>query len=325
MTRLLGSTHEWYVPRDQAAALLAIDPAVLAAGHPSDQLKEALEGASEERAERDRRRRRQEDAQAEVRAAIDRDGDQVDLRSVVGHGTLRLLDATRRATLARAVDRAWPTAASASGGPSIDDLALDIGAEITAPISPDRWWQLLDTYVAETGLFGLRREGIGLWLADTRPNGITDELCARITACVDAGELYRLLIVADVRDASVASAARESLLRIDAEERDWLAAAQYLVAASTTIEVEALLDHAGPSRGQLVAVLARGGDTSARLEVIEELTAKVKDGEDPEPPTWPNATYDRSFCPQLAELAHAAPEGTKALSFAVNALARSCG
>ena len=318
--RILGSTHRWYVPRDQAAALLAIDPAVLAAGHPSDNLKEALKAASEERAERDRRQRRQEDAQAEVRAAIDRDGDQVDLRSVVGHGTLRLLDAKRRATLARAVDRAWPTAAFASGGPSIDDLALDVGAEITAPIAPDRWWQLLDAYVPGTELFGFRREGVGLWLAATRPNGITDELCARITACVDAGELYRLLIVADVRNASVASAACERLLRIEAEQRDWLAAARYLVEASTTIDVEALLDHAGPRRGQLVAVLASKGDTPARLNVIAELTAQVKDGEDPEPPTWPNPTYDRSFCPPFAKLAHAAPEGTKALFFAVNAL-----
>ena len=69
-------------------------------------------------------------------------------------------------------------------------------------------------------------------------------------------------------------------------------------------------------------MLASKGDTPARLEVIAELTAQIKDGEDPEPPTWPNPTYDRSFCPPFAELAHAAPEGTKALSFAISALAQ---
>lgn len=318
--RSIGSSHQWYVPRDQTAALLAIDPAVLAASHPSDELKMALEAAIEDKAERDARLRRQEDAQTELREVIDRDGDQIDLMSVIGTGALRLLDPERRATLARAVDRAWPTAALASEESWAHDLALEVGAEIRAPIAPDRWWQLLEAYVPGTGLFGFRREGVGLWLAASRPPGITDELCARISDCVDARGLYRLLIVADVRDASVAGAACERLLRIDPEQSEWVASARYLLESGSGIDIEALLMHAGPNRGPLVAALARKGDPPARLEIIEELATQVAKGEDPEPPSWPNVTYDPSFCPALAQLARAAPEGTKALSFAVNGL-----
>ena len=321
VSRSNDTAHRWYVPLDQATALLALDPAELAAGQPSEELRDALEAAREERARRTRQRRHHEDSQAEVCASIDRDGDQVDLNSVVGHGALRSLDAERRATLARAVDRAWPPFASASGDLPIDDLVLHVGAEIDAPLPPDRWWQVLDAYIPGTGIFGIHRAALGQWLVSTRPDGITDELHARIVASTDAGELSRLLIVADVRDARIVGAARERLLSIEPDERDWLAAARYLIECGARSDIEAMLDHAGAGREHLVAVLAREGERSAQFEIIETLITQVTDGKKPEPPTWPNASYDGSFCKPFSRLAEVAPEGTKALSFGVNGLA----
>jgi hypothetical protein len=318
----VGSAYGWYIPYDQGAALLAVDPFVLAGGNPTDELQDALEATREQQAERARRQQRHNDSQAEVERLIDRDGDQVDLNKVVQHGALRRLDATRRAVLARAVDRTWPTAALASGDLSVDHVELDVGAEISAPIAPDRWWQLLDAYVSGDGLFAIRLQGVGLWLSSTQPHGIGDELCTRIRACAGTRELRRLLIVGDIRDMDVADAACERLLELDVDERDWLASARYLAESSTARALNRLLDHAGAVRGTLVAVLARKGDARSRLEIIDGLTTQVMNGEDPEPPMWPNAVYDSSFCAPFTKLAHAAPTKAKVLPFAINGVAQ---
>ena len=195
-------------------------------------------------------------------------------------------------------------------------------SDLTAPIAPDRWWQLLNAYVSGDGLFAIRLEGIGLWLASTQPHGIGDELCTRVRACADTRELRRLLIVGDIRDMDVADAACERLLELDVDERDWLASARYLAESSTGTNLNRLLDHAGAVRGDLIALLARKGDAPSRLEIIDGLTTQVMNGEDPEPPMWPNAEYDSSFCGPFAELAHAAPTKAKALPFAVNGVAQ---
>jgi len=275
-----------YAPRQQLLALARLDASLLAGDGHAD-LRAAVAGAVAEEEER-ARREADSDRAMRLRELLDARGVDVDARELLDLlPPRRDIDARHRDMLLEIVDRWWPEAGFPEDIDERHHALLELGASIEAPLTVERWMQLLDEHAAAPrfGRYPLGCDTVTWWLHQTYGPQYDNALIQRIDGA-DGDELRTLAVIghagppgavtdaviARLRASGPATPAWRSVVGLMADRADAAGTVHELLTPDVPPDV----------RAYIIAGLARTGDAAAQAEHVGDVARRVEAGERPE-------------------------------------------
>jgi hypothetical protein len=322
--RRFDREHAWTGASNQLRLLLRLPEDALTESQVPEGLWDAMERERYWEADEASRSRRPEQLREQVITQIDAHGVRIDPESIVGHTLLRNLDSQRRGVLENVVAHRWSSSDLGQDEPRSMIAVAHIGAEIRAPLTPERWRELLTAHLNASRDFDLGDDRITAWLSETRPENETSALGLLVRSALDGAQIAKLLLIVGGED-EIALAAEARLRELDPTPPGWLRAAGILIASAGADRGLGLLSCVvGPARRSLMAHLASAGDGDAQAEVLRELSAQLSAGRKIERPHWQTVCEDAAVLDALIGMAGAAAAAgdSEALRYAVGTLTR---
>lgn len=304
-------------PPNQLLALARLDEKHLA-GEDHAQLREAISAALEAEKEIEARQDPKRRSREQLVALLNEHGEDLRPEQLTDVSVPHDLEPIHRARLLEVVRRWWPLPGRLSDLDALSQpelWAVSAGATLRAPLTANQWVELLDVYTQSERIERVVHFGsaaVPNWLASGYRSGEhEDAVLARISSAPDADVLALLVSLTVQSQGALSAAALIRLTELPPGTGAWTFVAGHLAARSDSLtQVRALLELSldEDTRRALLQALADAGDEMARREVLDVYLTRVRQGEQPERPHWPNSTWEAQNVKVLGELVEAAIE-----------------
>ena len=319
-----------YGPRRQLLAISRLDARLLD-GDDRRLLREAVARALEEQADIEARQNAHVRWRKHLASVLDARGSDISPAELDPPHSRRDVEERHIPLLCELVDRWWPSGpideVEEEGWlPATVSAALRVGAALEAPLTPERWRDLLEAHLrAGRWPVELGQDGVTAWLRSTYDETVAPVALERIGSAQSPEELSRLVAItgAGAPGAATTEAALVRLREVPHEEPGWGGVIGLLAERGGAATARSLLSEqlSEPQRWTVIAQLARYGDPDAQIEVVRALTSELGGGGNPPAPHWFDraAPIDAAAAAELADTALV--HGHKELSsFAVGLL-----